>query len=90
MKKSIKNKKLIAIIILCFIVSVIISFVGSMIISPKIEIEKKVITLQVGEEFNEPEYKAMAENKDVTKQVKKTGKVNPQKLGTYTLKYQIK
>ena len=57
--------------------------------SPKIEIDRKDITINYGEVFKEPKYMAMYMDTDVTKQVEKSGKVDSSKLGDYQLEYEI-
>ena len=57
--------------------------------SPKIEIDRKDITINYGEVFKEPKYMAMYMDTDVTKQVEKSGKVDSSKLGDYKLEYEI-
>ena len=91
LKKKIRKKKnFLLYMIICFIFSSIISFVICTLASPKIEIEEKNITLEFGENYKEPKYMAMLNNKDVTNLVKKKGKVNDKILGTYKVEYDIK
>lgn len=89
MKKVLKHKKFMIYIILLFLLSCVGTFIACVFLSPKIEIKNKNITLLVGETFDEPEYKALLKNKDVSDMVHKKGKVNPDKIGTYVLEYQI-
>ena len=86
----IKNKIIISLMIICFILSSIFSFTLCIFLYPKIEVEKKKIVLEVGDSFLEPKYKAMVKNKDVTNLVKKSGTVDENKLGTYEINYHIK
>ena len=86
----IKNKIIISLMIICFILSSIFSFTLCIFLYPKIEVEKKKIVLEVGDSFLEPKYKAMVKNKDVTNLVKKSGTVDEKKLGTYEINYHIK
>lgn len=90
MKKNLKYKKYIILFVCCFIFSCIFSFAFCVFSSPKIEIDEDYITLFVGEKYKEPEYHAYAKNKDVTDLVTKKGKVHSDKLGTYTIQYDIK
>lgn len=76
--------------ILCFIISGIISFISCYLLSPKIKIEENKITIQVGEVFEEPKYIAMLNDRDVTRLVQKKGTVNENKVGTYKIEYDIK
>lgn len=89
MKKMLKYKKFFGIFGSCFIFSCILSFVLCVILSPKIEVDAKEITLSVGDEFIEPEYHAYVKNKDVTDTVIKHGEVDPKKLGDYTIQYDV-
>ena len=84
------NIKVFGYMITCLITSIIISYIICVLLSPKIEIDKKTITLNYGEEFTEPKYIAMLKNQDVSNKVKKTGTINEHKLGTYKLEYDIK
>ena len=90
MKNILKNKKILTLMIICFLISCVLSFVSCILLSPKIEIEEKHITLSVGDVFQEPEYRAMVKNQDVTSLVKKSGSVNTKKIGTYQLEYVVK
>ena len=89
-KNAIKKKKMIALMLLCFIISGIFSFMLCVFLFPNIEIENKKIVLEVGEHFQEPEYKAMAKNKDITNLVHKNSNVNEKKIGTYEIDYEVK
>ena len=89
MKKMLKYKKFFGIFGSCFIFSCILSFVLCVILSPKIEVDAKEITLSVGDEFIEPEYHAYVKNKDVTDTVIKHGEVDSKKLGDYTIQYDV-
>lgn len=87
MKKD--YSKIFGYMILCFIASCSISYIACVFMSPKIEIDRKDITLNYGETFKEPKYMAMYMNTDVTNQVEKSGKVDSNKLGDYKLEYEI-
>ena len=82
-------KKYILAFIMTFIISMTISFGGSMLLSPKIKIPQKRITISVGESYKEPKVKAYMLGNDVSKEVKKRGKVNTNKTGKYKIDYQI-
>ena len=86
-----RNKKLlIFLMVLFFGISCLITFFSCVLLSPKIEIAEKEIVLQYGEHFQEPEYSALLNNKDVSSKVKIEGNVDESKLGTYELFYDIK
>lgn len=87
MKRSKRNFYLIAIMVL--LLSGVITFMFCIFFTPKIYIEETEITLPVFETLELPKYKAYVKNKEVSKQVKITGKVNNKKLGNYTIKYEI-
>ena len=72
-----------------FLVSFVGTFISCILLSPKIEVENDEITLLVGEDFEEPHYKAFLKNKDVSDEVEKKGKVNSHKIGSYVLEYNI-
>ena len=90
MKRLLKYKKFFGIFGSCFLFSCIFSFVICVILSPKIEVDAKEITLDVGEQFIEPEYHAYVKNREVTDTVIKHGKVNSKKLGDYTIQYDVR
>ena len=81
--------KLVKYMVLCFVVSCCISYFSCVLLSPKIEVGRREITLNYGEEFMEPKYSALYHNRDVSKKVKKSGKVDVSKLGDYKLRYRI-
>ena len=49
----------------------------------------KEITLELKEEYKEPGYIATLSEKDITKDVKVTGKVDTTQIGDYTLTYSV-
>ena len=89
MKKFFKNKRFLLLLFCFFIIGSVGSFFACMALSPKIEVEDEEIVLNVGDKFVEPSYKAYAFNKNITGDVKKTGSVKEEKIGTYVLEYDV-
>lgn len=67
----------------------IISFLGCIILSPKIYLEEPVISIEVNSKFEDPGCQAYYHNQDVSSQVKVHGKVQTDRLGIYSLTYEI-
>ena len=88
--KKVKSKKVLGFIcFIIFILSGIITFIGCTLLSPKIYLKEKEISIAVNSNFKEPEYRAYAMNQDISDRVKVMGKVEPEKLGTYKLTYEV-
>ncbi len=88
-KKSNNNIKIFGYMVICFIVSCIVSYVGCVLLSPKIQIDRKDITLNYGEEWREPSVRAFLKNKDISDQIKKSGSVDDKILGDYSIEYDV-
>ena len=89
-KKIMKYKNILWCGIACFFMSCILSYMTCVLLSPNIEIEEKEIVLNYGEKYQEPEYRAMIKNQDVTDRVVKSGVVDENKVGVYHIQYDIK
>lgn len=93
MKRKLKKKAkiliLLCVIFIVFVVSMIIfSSIGFYPLL-KLNIEKSKI-VEVGKSYNPGKLKAFYNNKDLTKNIKKSGHVNTKKLGKYKVSYTIK
>ena len=75
------------------IIGIILISIGALsyILLPTISLKgKSNITLDYKENYKEKGFKASFLGKDITKEVKVSGKVNPNKLGEYEITYSIK
>ena len=89
--KKPKNLKLIMIISAIVVVFVLAFCVYYFLLTPQIDLKgKRRLVLNYKEEYKEKGYKASFLGKDVTKDVKASGKVNTKKLGTYQISYRVK
>ena len=86
---KLKNKKFVILILVVFIVSTIISFGSSLLLSPKISVSKKKITLLVGSEYTEPNVRANMLGKDISNLIIKKGSVDNKKVGIYKVSYSV-
>ncbi|MBQ9019204.1 MAG: polysaccharide deacetylase family protein [Bacilli bacterium] len=88
-KKNFKSKKII--ISLSILLILLIGFlIFEFILLPKIELKgKKTTIVKYNTKYIEKGYTASYLGKDITKQVKLSGKVNSKKLGTYKITYKI-
>lgn len=80
--------------ILIFITAAVACFAGYFLHiyleEPTLKIKgNKEITLELKEEYKEPGYIATLSEKDITKDVKVTGKVDTTQIGDYTLTYSV-
>ena len=85
------NKKAI-IIIGCFILAIVAIFLGvNYLLLPQIKLEGgKRVTIEYKAKYKEKGYTAKHLGKDLTNDVKTSGKVNTNKLGQYKITYQVK
>ncbi len=90
-KKTKINKKSFSILGIALLSIVFVVFVFFIFFVPKLKlIGKKVVTIEYGERYKEPGYKASYLGNDLTEKVWIEGKVDETKLGTYTLKYKVR
>ena len=89
-KKRKINKKNLSIFGILLLTLILLFFIFYFVFVPKITLEGRVlITLDYGEKYEEPGYKASYMGKDITEQAWVVGKVDSSKLGTYVLKYKV-
>lgn len=88
MKKKNKQKKIIILACTILIVTGLITFINCMLLTPKIELVDPELFLPVGSSYEEPGYHAYSSNHDITNQVKISGQVDTNKLGTYLIAYE--
>lgn len=90
MKKRSRNKRknIITLASILLILTGLITFIICLLLTPKIELIEPELFLPVGSPYKDPGYQAYSNNHDVTNQVKITGQVNSQKLGTYMITYE--
>lgn len=70
---------------------ILIVFLGTYILSPKITLKgKKNIKIGYGEKYEEEGATGKFFGKDITKDLKKSGSVNTEKVGKYQIKYNVK
>ena len=90
-KKKVKFKKkgfIIGGIIICFFV--VLFCIYNFILLPEISLKgKRVVVLNYKEKYSEKGFKATHLGKDLNKDVKVSGSVNPKKLGTYEITYEV-
>ncbi len=85
------NKKGIWIIFIAFVVISLIVFLVSTLFIPKVSlIGPKEVVIKLDEEYIDKGAKATLRGKNITKEIKISGKVNNQKIGIYEIDYQIK
>ncbi|MDD6224525.1 MAG: polysaccharide deacetylase family protein [bacterium] len=90
-KKAIRLKKNKAVLLSVVAVSVVFVFVILYLLSPKIILNQdKVIVLNYGEKYVEYGSKGKHLGKDVTDEIKVSGKIDSNKVGKYTITYQLK
>ena len=88
-KKKINKKTLIILgsVLLALVLAIVIFY---FVFVPKISLEgKSKMEIEYGNKYKEPGYKATYLGKDITDKVWIKGKVNENKLGTYTLEYKV-
>ena len=89
-KKNFFKSKLFIIGLIVILVLVILFLVYEMFILPQINLKGKTTTIVKYEgKYEEKGYTAKYLGKDITKEVKVSGKVNPKKLGTYKITYEV-
>lgn len=88
MKKKKKQKKIIILACIILIVTGLITFISCMLLTPKIELVDPELNLPVGTSYEEPGYHAYSSNHDISNQVKISGRVDTNKLGTYLITYE--
>ncbi len=85
-------KSIIKTFVLLLVISLVAVFilVGGNYLFPRIELKgERIVTLNYKEKYKEAGYKAKFLKKDITDQVKVSGKVNSEKLGTYEISYEV-
>ncbi len=87
MKKG--RKKMVLISGVSFLVAMVISFVSCMLLSPKIYLEEGDLEVVVHSEFEDPGYQAYYQNRDISDKVQVHGRVETDKVGEYSLEYEI-
>ena len=84
-----KKKYVIGIIVV--IVSLIIGTIFFLFSPPEFKLNKgDTIELKYGEKYKDPGYKITKFGKNYTKNVKIKNEINPKKLGTYKITYEVK
>ena len=77
--------------IIVLLILIILFVVYEFILLPKIDLKGKETTIvKYDSKYVEKGYTAKYLGKDITKDVKVSGKVNPKKLGTYEIAYKVK
>lgn len=72
------------------LVVVAISLVSIVSLSPRLELEKNEVTINVYDNYEDISYTASSFGKDITDQVVKEGGVDIEKVGKYTITYSVK
>ena len=83
-------KKIIIIAIIILVVLALASFITCIVLTPKLYLTDKDIDIEVNTEYKEPGYKSYVINKDITDKVKVKSNLNTDKVGNYTITYEIK
>lgn len=89
MKKLKLNKKILYIIVLLLLIIVIPLLMH--FLKPKITLKgKEVVVINLNEKYEEPGASATQLSKDITSGIMISGKVDENKVGTYTINYKLK
>lgn len=89
-KKKITKKKIILIVALWILLLGFVIFIGCIILTPKLYLKGKDISIEVGNDFVEPGYKSYVLNKDISNRVSIKNNLNTNKIGSYNIEYEVK
>ncbi len=90
-KQYVVKKRTFMVISFLFVGLIFFMCIFFYLLAPQLElIGGQEINVEYGENYKDPGYKATYFGKDITKAVYTTGKVDINKLGTYTLKYNVR
>ena len=90
-KKIIKSNKKTIIILMIFVIALcFLGFISFIVLTPKLYLTGKNISLEIGSKYTEPGYKSYVLNKDISNRVNSKNNINTNKIGTYKVEYEVK
>lgn len=83
-------KKYLFIIMSCIALFGFIIFIGCIVLTPKLYLTGKDISIEVGSRYIESGYKAYVLNKDISDRVQISGNIDTNKIGIYHIEYEVR